>query len=597
MVETLCDLYFHILENFRRDVFMLHKKDGAYEPISTEAFGDSIRQFSLGLTSLGVKQGDRIVILAESSPWWVMSELSIACAGGTAVPIHSVLTPEQIKYIINDSEAGIVVFSDREMWRKLSSIQSKIPQVRHFITFEEKGWDEVLSFSDVREKGRALDNEQPEIFELTARSASPGTLASILYTSGTTGVPKGAMLTHNNFISNTIGASEIIKVLPTETGLSFLPLSHTLEHIGMLAYLYNGCTIAFAESMETLLENLKEIRPHLMISAPRIFEKIYAGVINRVLSGPALRRKIFFWSLAVGKKYGGNKIRGRRQPLGLSLKRGLAHRLVFRKIIDLTGGRVRLFISGGAPLSKDIAEFFYALGFTILEGYGLTETSPVITLNALGKMKFGTVGHPIPGVEVKIAPDGEILTRGPHVMKGYFKMEEETKEAFEGEWFKTGDIGHIDEEGYVVITDRKKDIIVTSSGKNIAPQQIENLLKTNAYIDGAVVIGDKRKFISALIVPNFEKLEEYAREHNITYGAWTDLVKKKRIVDFLMQEIEMTCADLARYEKIKKIVVLDREFEIDEGEITPTLKVKRNIIARKYSAIIDDLYTEDIPGT
>jgi long-chain acyl-CoA synthetase len=594
MVKTLCDLYFRILENFQRDAYMFHKKDGFYEPISTESFGQTIRHFSLGMISLGLKPGDRVIILAESSPWWVMTELAGACAGATTVPVHSVLTPEQIKYIVNNSEAGIVVFSNPEMWEKLKSVRPDLPAVEHFITFAAEGWEGVLTFAEVQEKGRILDEEQPELFDKTANSVKPEDLASIIYTSGTTGVPKGAILTHDNFISNTISASTIIKILPTEIGLSFLPLSHTLEHIGMLAYLYNGCTIAFAESMETLLENLKEIRPHLMVSAPRIFEKIYAGVINKVLSSPPLRRKLFFWALKTGKLFGDNKMNGRTQPLMLKFFRGVAHRLVFSKIIALMGGRIRLFISGGAPLSKDIAEFFYALGFTILEGYGLTETSPIITINSLEQMKFGSVGHPIPGVEVKIAEDGEILTRGPHVMKGYHKMEAETAEVFEGDWFKTGDIGHIDKEGFLVITDRKKDIIVTSGGKNVAPQQIENLLKTNAYIDSAVVIGDTRKFISALIVPHFEKLEEYAREHNITYGTRSDLVKKKRIKDFLMEEIGLTCRDLARYEKIKKITILEREFDISAGEMTPTLKVKRNIISSKYKDKIDELYADDI---
>lgn len=597
MVKTMCDLYFRILENFQKEVYMLHKKEGAYQPISTEAFGQMTRHFSLGLTTLGLKPGDRMIILSESCPWWVISDLASVCAGATTVPIHSVLTPEQIKYIINDSEAKIVVFSNREMWEKLRAVKDSLPAVEHFITFEAEGWEGVLSFSEVLEMGRLFDLDHPGTFEKTAGAVKPDDLAAIIYTSGTTGVPKGAMLTHGNFISNTISASTIIKVLPTETGLSFLPLSHTLERIGVLAYLYNGCSIAFAECMDTLLENLLEIRPHLMVSAPRIFEKIYSGVINKVLSSPPMRRKIFFWALKTGKLYGENKLKGRPQPFMLKIRRSLAHRLVFNKIIALTGGRIRLFLSGGAPLSKDIAEFFYAFGFTILEGYGLTETSPIITLNSLEKMKFGTVGHPIPGVEVKIAGDGEILTRGPHVMKGYHKMPEETAEVFEEDWFKTGDIGHFDEEGFVVITDRKKDIIVTSGGKNVAPQQIENLLKTNPFIDSAVVIGDKRKFVSALIVPNFEKLEKYAQEHAITFGTRSDLVRKKKISDFLMEEIDLTCRNLARYERIKKIVVLDREFEIDAGEMTPTLKIKRNIITQKYEDLIDELYKEDIPET
>jgi long-chain acyl-CoA synthetase len=344
--------------------------------------------------------------------------------------------------------------------------------------------------------------------------------------------------------------------------------------------------------MTTLLENLLEIRPDLMVSAPRIFEKIYAGVMNKVLSSPPLRRKIFFWALKVGKKYGAKKIRSQPIPVFLNIKRALAHKLVFHKIIALTGGRIRLFLSGGAPLSKDVAEFFYAIGLVILEGYGLTETSPVISLNSLESMKFGSVGKPIPGVEVKIAEDGEILTRGPHVMRGYYKMEAETAEVFEGEWFRTGDIGHFDEEGFLVITDRKKDIMVTSGGKNIAPQQIENLLKTSPYIDNAVVTGDGKKFVSALVVPNFEKLEEHASSARISYTDRADLILKRQIMDFMMAEVDKITANLASYEKVKKIGLLEKEFEIDAGELTPTLKVKRNIIEKKYQDLIDSFYRE-----
>ncbi len=592
MSETLCHLFLKTVESFPKDEFMLHKKEGCYRAISTEEFARSVRRFSLGLAALGQKPGDRLVILAESSPWWVMTDFANVCAGGVTVPIHAVLTAEQIKYIINDAEAGIVVYSCRDMWTKLAAVRSDLPRVRHFVTFEEKPEEGVLTFTEVLEKGRQRDESDPGGFAAAANAVKPEDLAAIIYTSGTTGVPKGAMLTHSNFMSNTASASGIIKVTDKDSVLSFLPLSHTLERIGMLAYFYNGCTIAFAENMTTLPQNLLEIRPHIMVSAPRIFEKIYAGVMSKVLSSPPLRRKIFFWALKTGKAYGALKLRSRPIPALLKFKRGLAHRLVFRKIIALTGGRIRFFLSGGAPLSKDVAEFFYAIGLLILEGYGLTETSPIISLNTFEKMKFGAVGQPIPGVEVKIAPDGEILTRGPHVMKGYHKMKAETEEVFEGEWFKTGDIGHIDEDGFLVITDRKKDIIVTSGGKNVAPQQIENLLKTSPYIANAVVVGDRRKFISALVVPNFEKLEEHAASARISSQDRADLLQKRQVMDFLMAEVDKVTANLASYEKVKKLILLEKDFEIEAGELTPTLKVKRNVVERKFKDLIDTLYVE-----
>jgi long-chain acyl-CoA synthetase len=365
-----------------------------------------------------------------------------------------------------------------------------------------------------------------------------------------------------------------------------------MERIVTYIYLYNGCSIGYAESLEALLENLSEIRPHFMVLPPRVFEKIYSGVLDNVLSSSPLKRKIFFWALKVGKKYGQKNLQQQPISKGLKFKRKLAHKLVFSKIIAKTGGRIRFFVSGGAALSRDIAEFFYALGMVVLEAYGLTETSPVISVTTFEGLKFGTVGKPIPGVEVKIADDGEILTKGPHVMKGYYKREAETEEVMEGGWFHTGDIGHLDEEGFLVITDRKKDLIVTSGGKNVAPQQIENLLKTNPFISNAVVTGDKKKFISALIIPNFEKLEEYAKSASISYESTSDLVKNEKIIEFVLAEVDKSTTDLARYEKVKKIALLDKEFELGDIEVTPTLKVKRNIIEEKYKDLINSLYED-----
>ncbi len=398
------------------------------------------------------------------------------------------------------------------------------------------------------------------------------------------------MLTHANLVTNVTSASTIIAFSDKDTVLSFLPLSHILERMVTFTYIYKGCTIAYAESIETVAENLLEVKPHIMVSAPRVFEKIYAKVMDTVLSSPGLRRKIFFWGLKVGKAASARKLLGK--PAG-GFKLHLAQKLVFSKIIAKTGGRVRFFVSGGAPLSKDIAEFFHAIGLIILEGYGLTETSPVISINTFEKIRFGSVGPILPGVEVKIAADGEILVKGPNVMKGYYKKPDETREAFtEDGWFKTGDIGILDAQGILTITDRKKDLIVTAGGKNVAPQPIENILKTNPYIANAVVVGDRRRFISALIVPNFEKLEDYAKFSRIPFADRAALVRNDQIVSFLMGEINRSTPHLAPYERVKKIVVLDRDFDIEQGEITPSLKVKRNIVEGKYKALLDSLYQE-----
>ncbi len=593
MPDTLAQVLLDTLKNYRRPDLMLVKKEGKYVPISTDEFGRSIRHFCLGLRELGLTKGDKIVLLSENRPEWVMADLANLCLGAITVPIYTSLVPEQIKYIIEDSDAKAVIVSNEEQWKKIEVIRPALTKVKHFITFAEKEPEGGLTFRGVQELGERIDASQPDLFENLALQVRPEDEASLIYTSGTTGLPKGVILTHNNFLSNIKAVSEIIEFSDKDTVLSFLPLSHVLERMVTFTYLYKGCRIGYAESVETVAQNLLEVRPNIMVSVPRVFEKIYARVMDTVLAGSGLKKKIFFWALKVGKEYGRRKLN--KEPISKSLqkKRNLAHKLVFSKIIEKTGGRVRFFVSGGAPLSRDIAEFFYALGLVILEGYGLTETSPVISVNTFENLKFGTVGKPIPGVEVKIAPDGEILTRGPHVMKGYYKKEAETREAFEGGWFHTGDIGRIDEDGFLVITDRKKDIIVTAGGKNVAPQPIENILKTNPYISNAVVIGDRRRFVSALVVPNFEKLEEYARHAGIPFENRAELVRDQRIVNFLQAEIDRATPYLASFEKIKKIALLDREFEIEKDEITPTLKVRRNIIEKKYQSLIDSLYAEE----
>ena len=572
----------------------MYKKEGKYLALPTEEIGNRIKFFSLGLRALGQKTGDKLVILSDNRPEWIITDLANLCLGGITVPIYTSLVPEQMKYIVENSDARIVVCSDQELWKKIEAIKGELIKVSHYITFAPEAPEGVLTFEEVMDKGRRLYQEDSEIFQKGAMAVLPDDVASIIYTSGTTGIPKGVMLIHGNFVSNVKSCSEIIPFSDKDTVLSFLPLSHVLERMVTFTYLYKGCSIAYAESIETVAENLLEVRPHIMVSVPRVFEKIYSKVMDNVLQSSALKRKIFFWAVKVGREYGQKKLQNQTVSGWLQFRKNLAHKLVFSKIIERTGGRVRFFVSGGAPLSKDIAEFFYAMGLIVLEGYGLTETSPVIAVNTLDHIKFGTVGRSIPGVEVKIAEDGEILTRGPHVMKGYYKMDAETEEAFKGGWFHTEDIGYLDEDEFLVITDRKKDIIVTAGGKNVAPQPIENILKTNPYISNAMVIGDKRKFVSALIVPDFDKLEDYAKYNKIPYQNMSELVKDERVINFLHSEVDRSTPDLSSYEKVKKIALLDRDFEIEKGEITPTLKVKRNIVEKKYADLIESLYREDL---
>jgi len=595
MVSTLSQLFLNSIKSYPKPDFMLFKKEGRYVPISTQEFGDSVKQLALGLHALGQAKGDKLIILSENRPAWVVADFANQCLGGITVPIYTTLVPEQVKYIINDSDARIVVVSNAVQWEKIAAIRAELPQVRHFIIFDgDAPADGVLTLAGVLEKGRSQAAEHPALFEELARAQKPSDEASIIYTSGTTGVPKGVILTNENFVSNIVSVSNVIEFSAKDTVLSFLPLSHVLERMVTFTYIYKGCSIAYAESAETVGENLLEARPHIMVSVPRVFEKIYAKVMDTILAGSGLKRRIFFWAVKVGKVCGAKTLSGEKLKGGLAFKRKIAHKLVFSKIIAKTGGRVRFFVSGGAPLSKDIAEFFYALGLIVLEGYGLTETAPVLTVNTMEKLRFGSVGPILPGVELKIAPDGEILARGPNIMKGYYKKPDETREVFDDEgWFHTGDIGSFDADGFLTITDRKKDIIVTAGGKNVAPQPIENILKTSPYIDNAVVIGDRRRFVSALIVPAFEKLETYARQSGIPFASRSELVRTGPIVNFLKAEVDRATPQLASYEKIKRIVVLDRDFEIEREEMTPSLKIRRGIVEKKYGDLIDAMYSEE----
>lgn len=592
MIDTLARVFLNTEKNYRKEALMLVKREGKYCPISTDEFSQRVRNISAGLRAFGLNSGDKLIILSENRPEWVMVDLAAICLGAVTVPIYTSLTPPQIKYIINDSEARFVVCSNPDMWSRLEVIRAELPLVEKYIMIEDLAPAGVLTLKEVEKEGEKLNRQNPGEFDKIAESIGPDDLATIIYTSGTTGVPKGAMLSHYNLVSNVQALRSVIEFTEKDTALSFLPLSHVLERMCTFAWIYVGATIAYAESVDTVAQNLVEARPTIMVSVPRLFDKFYARVIDNVLSSSNLKKKIFFWALKTGRKYAQKKINREKISGWLRFRYGLAYKLVFSKIVEKTGGRVRFFVSGGAPLSRDIAEFFYAMGILVIEGYGLTETSPVIAVNRLEDFRFGSVGKILPEVEVKIAEDGEIWARGPNVMKGYFKKEAETREAFEDGWFKTGDIGYLDKDGYLVITDRKKDILVTAGGKNVAPQPIENTLKSSPYIANAVVVGNHRKFVSALVVPDFDKLEIWARENNVAFGDRKELVNRPEIYEFFMKEIDRLTPHLASYEKIKKISLLDKDFEIEAGELTPTLKVRRKIVEEKYKDLIDRMYAE-----
>ncbi len=567
------------------------QKGDTYQDISYSDFGDSIQQFSNGLRSLGVEKGDRIAIISENRPEWAISDFSILKIGAINVPMFSTLTAAQIGYILNDSGAKIIFVSTVKQLEKVVTIRENVETLETIILYdstEDELPDGVVSYVDVCENGKDVETENDN-------NITEDDIATIIYTSGTTGNPKGVMLTHANFLFNFNACKSLVDVGETDVLLSFLPLSHVFERLGgHYVPLFSGAKIAYAESTFTVAQNMQEVSPTVMLSVPRLYETMHDRVLRAVEAGSSLKQKIFHWGVAVGSKVSSSIQQGRNPSLMLSVKQGIADKLVFAKLKAATGGSLRFFISGGAALPQSIAEFFHAAGILILEGYGLTETSPVISLNYPEKWKFGTVGEPVPGIEVQIAEDGEILTRGPHVMKGYFNNDEATAEVIDSEgWFYTGDIGIIDEDGFIKITDRKKNIIVLSNGKNVAPQPIESQLIQSPFINQIMLVGNERKNVAALIVPNFDALNSWGKENEVDTSDMSAMLKTREVHQLIQKEIRERLTDFADFEQVRRFALLEREFSQEEDEMTPTLKLKRNVIIEKFSDEIEGMYPEE----
>jgi long-chain acyl-CoA synthetase len=591
---TLTRLFFDAVNTYHKPDALQVKRNGRYEPISHDTVALRVRRASLGLEELGVRPGDRVAILSENRPEWAIADYACLMLGVADVPIYPNLPSDQAAYILRDSGAVAIFVSNAEQAAKIAGIRSQCTALRHVIAFDEKTPGADLTFAALEAAGATVDNDARRgIYMDRAMNVRPDDLATIIYTSGTTGEPKGVMLTHDNIYSNVEASRVSIPFAGDDVGLSFLPLSHIFERMsGHYLMFATGTSIAYAESIDTVPLNLTEVRPTLVLSVPRLYEKMYARVLENALAGGALKKRIFFWARDVADRWADVKLAG-GEPTGLlALQYRIAQKLVFSKLQARTGGRMRYFVSGGAPLAPEINKFFYAAGLTILEGYGLTETSPVISVNIPTAFRLGTVGKPIPGVEVEIAPDGEILTRGPHVMKGYYNKPAATAEAIDtAGWFHTGDIGEL-RDGFLAITDRKKDIIVTAGGKNIAPQPIENKVKTNKYVSQAVMIGDKRKYPVMLIVPNWDSLEKWATIHNILWTDRRQLLALPTIQKKMEKEVMEEVSGLARYEMPKKIALLENDFSVENGELTPTLKVKRRVVDKTYKSVIDSLYAD-----
>ena len=572
-----------------------HKVDKEYQDISYAALAERIKHFCLGLTELGLQKGDRVALLSENRPEWAITDLAILAGGGVTVPMFATSTSAQVEYIVRDSGAKILCVSSERQLQKIKDWDENVPtSLQHIIIFDELQDDSVRTFDQVCELGQGVEDGD-QVYQQASEVVEPDDLASIIYTSGTTGDPKGAMLTHSNFMSNVGAATGIVTIGPDDIFLSFLPLSHVFERMGgHYLPLSSGATIAYAESPFTIRQNMQEVRPTIMMSVPRVYEAMHERILNSVKEGSPTKQKIFHWSVGVGSKVS-QAIQQKKKPsAGLSLKASIANKLVFEKLKAVTGGRLRFFVSGGAPLSKAIAEFFHAAGILILEGYGLTETSPVICVNRPDQWKFGTVGPMIPGIEVKIAEDGEILSRGPHIMQGYFNKPSDTAEAIDADgWFYTGDIGEIDDEGFLTITDRKKNLLILSNGKNVAPQPIENQLKQSPYISEIMLLGDQRRTITALIVPNYDAIKEYATEHQLEAEDVPALLQTQEVQRLIRGEINQYSPDYADFERVRMFTLMEKEFSEESGEMTPTLKLKRSVIMENHKATIDQMYGDD----
>ncbi len=587
-IKTLAELFLVVAER-DRPVLLQHKVDGTYQSISTQEFADGVRRLSKALLDAGIEQGDRVALMAENGPHWPTIDFATLCIGAVLVPIYPTLTPDQAAYIARDSGAKLVFAQDLERYHGLAAEKGDMPHVEQLILIGDTGGDaEIQTLAALQAAGEGYDAAD---LEARARAVTGDDLATFIYTSGTTGNPKGVRLSHTNIASNVTNSMDVIAFEDDFVSLSFLPLSHSFERTVDYIYFLKGCVIAYAESVNAVAQNLQEVKPHVFVSVPRVYEKVLARIHENIAQAPALRQKIFHWAVGVGRQALEYRLRGTAPPGLLGFKLALADKLVFSKIRERLGGRFQFAISGGAPLAREVAEFFWGAGVRIYEGYGLSETSPVLSVNRQGRLKLGSVGAAIPGVELRIAEDGEILAKGPNIMQGYHNLPEATAEAIDDDgWFHTGDIGEIDEQGILTITDRKKEIIVNAYGKNVAPAPIENALKASTFINQVMVIGDKRKFLSALIVPDFEALEPWAVKQGVQATSHQELITHGEVQKLFRHEVEAVNDQLARYEQVKAWDLLPGEWTIESGELTPTMKVKRRIVAKNFAEQIDALY-------
>jgi len=591
--KTIAEMFLKVMKAYPDKELFTEKVDGQWIGDTGSAVYEMVKDASFGLAALGVEPKEKVAILSTNCRRWAYSDYAIATRGATSVTVYPTLIASQIQYILVHSDAKMVFAQDKEQMDKLMEIRNQCPVLQTIVYFDESlSYDDenVISFNDLMAKGKAFQQSADAYeFETHAMTVRPEDILTLLYTSGTTGNPKGVMLMHSNLVSNMHASNARLGVTDTDKFLSFLPLSHSFERLGDYVGTSAGANITYAEAMDKVIDNLKEVEPTHAMSVPRLYEKMYAGVQAKFAAGSFIKRKIAAWAVKTGYEYVAARNAGNIPPK-LAKKKARADKLVFSKVQALLGPNFKLFASGGAPLAADIGTFFDAAGVLILEGYGLSETSPVICVNPEHDYRFGTVGPPIDGVEVKIADDGEILSRGPHIMKGYYKDEAGTREAINEEgWFHTGDIG-VMEEGYLRITDRKKNIIVTAGGKNIAPAPIEAALIMNKFFEQALVLGDRRKFVCAVLVPNFDELAAWAGENEVSDTAPEALIANEKVKGMLEAEVESIMTQFSSYEAVKKFMLVPKEFSVEDGTLTPTLKIKKRVVEDRLKNEIDALY-------
>ena len=594
--KNLGELFLRTARQYPKKAAFLYKVDGEYVPILWEDASREIHALASSFLSMGLMPQDRIAILSENRPEWAMTDLAAQMIGAISVPIYTSLTSAEIQHILSDSGAKILAISSKALFEKVVPIQPLLPELKTIIAFDSSLTLSIagLSIPLCLIKDLKKAPYENSTLEKSLQGVMPDDIASIIYTSGTTGLPKGVMLTHSNFIQNLIFSKEALKMGETDIHLSFLPLSHVFERMaGHYLMIHIGATIAYAESMDTVPQNLLEVRPTFILGVPRFYEKIRDRVLEVVQKSSAIKKGIFYWAKAIGTEWREAALQKKTMGRWAHFERGLANALAYKKFRSRLGGRVRFCISGGAPLSRELAEFFCDMGIMIYEGYGLTETSPVIAVNREEKFKFGAVGVPFKGLQAKISREGEILTKGPCVMKGYYRRPEETAAVLKDGWFYTGDLGVIDRDGFLSITGRKKELIVTSGGKKVAPRPIEELIEGDPLILRCVLFGEGQRFVTALMVPSREKIVAYAHEQKMADQTYKDLLENPKIYQWLDDAVQERSKDLANFEKIKYFILLENDFTQSAGELTPTLKVKREVVFSRYKERLLALYEHE----